>query len=86
MNWSEIREQYPSRWVLVEAISATSRESKRDIEEMSVLAEFEETKQAWQSYKKHHLSEPTRELYIFFTGNEFLEVIEQPFIGIRGLQ
>ena len=40
MKWSEIRDQYPNRWVLVEAIAATSRDSRRDIDEMSVLADF----------------------------------------------
>jgi hypothetical protein len=86
MKWSEVREQFPDCWVLVEAISAVSRDSKRTIEEMSVLDNFEETMDAWKSYKHYHLADPNREFYIFYTGNEYLEVLEQPFIGIRGLQ
>ncbi|GAB6988698.1 hypothetical protein [Paenibacillus pini] len=86
MNWVNIRDIYPDRWVLVEALAAHSNNHIRTIEEMSIVSEYDNPKNAWASYKKLHLSEPTRELYVFYTGNEFIEVIEQPFTGIRGLQ
>jgi hypothetical protein len=84
MKWPTIREHYPKTWVLVEALEATSLNNKRSIEEMSVISEFPDSREAWQSYKKYHLVDPKREFYIFFTGNELIEVIEQPFMGIRG--
>ncbi|MFW5438673.1 hypothetical protein [Paenibacillus apiarius] len=86
MKWVNIRDIYPDRWVLVEALAAHSNNHKRTIQEMSVISQYDNPKHAWASYKKLHLSEPTRELYVFYTGNEFIEVIEQPFTGIRGLQ
>lgn len=86
MKWSHIRKIYPNRWVLVEALTTHSDNHKRTIEEMSVISEYDDPKLAWASYKKLHLSEPTRELYIFYTGNEFIEVIEKPFTGVRGLR
>ena len=86
MKWSTSRENYPDRWVLVEALSAHSANHKRNIEEMSVISDFLNPKEAWNSYKKLHLADPIRELYVFYTGNEIIEVIEQPFTGIRGLQ
>jgi hypothetical protein len=86
MEWPSIREKYPDQWVLVEALSVYSSNNKRAINEMSVISDFDNPKEAWASYKKLHLSEPTRELYVFFTGNKDIEVIEQPFTGIRGLQ
>ncbi|MFE6075524.1 hypothetical protein ACFVQB_13720 [Paenibacillus sp. NPDC057886] len=86
MKWSHIREIYPNRWVLVEALATQSNNHIRTIEEMSVVSDYDDPKRAWASYKKLHLSEPTRELYVFYTGNECIEVIEQPFTGIRGLQ
>ncbi|WP_024630352.1 MULTISPECIES: hypothetical protein [unclassified Paenibacillus] len=79
-----IREIYPNRWVLVEALATQSTNHIRTIEEMSVVSDYDDPKRAWASYKKLHLSEPTRELYVFYTGNEFIEVIEQSFTGIRG--
>jgi hypothetical protein len=84
MKWSTIREHYPEKWVLVEAIDATSVNSHRVIEEMSVMSEFPDSRQAWSEYKKIHIANPNREIYIFFTGNESIEVIEQPFLGLRG--
>ncbi|WP_138495286.1 hypothetical protein [Paenibacillus pinistramenti] len=86
MNWSTVRDKYPDRWVLVEALSAESSNHKRSINNMSVILDFLDPKDAWSSYKKLHLSDPSRELYVFYTGNEIIEVIEQPFTGIRGLQ
>lgn len=83
MNWPNVRDKYPDRWVLVEAIKAKSLNRKRHIDEMSVLLDYSETKDAWNAYKEHHLAEPDREFYIFHTSNESLEVLEQPFTGIR---
>ena len=60
MNWPIIREKYPDRWVLVEAIKANSKNRKRHIDEMAVLFDYSETKDAWNAYKKHHLAEPDR--------------------------
>ncbi|MBU5351091.1 hypothetical protein KQI74_02285 [Paenibacillus barcinonensis] len=84
MKWSEARVQFPDRWVLVEAISAYSANNIRNIEELSVINDYEDTKLAWDAYKKHHSSEPSREYYIFHTANENIEVQEQEFIGIGG--
>ncbi len=84
MKWTSVREKYPNRWVLVESLNAKSIDRKRYIEEMAVLYDYDKTKDAWSAYKEHHLSDPTREYYIFHTSNELLEVIEQPFTGVRG--
>jgi hypothetical protein len=86
MKWVNIRDIYPYRWVLVEALETHSNNYKRSIDDMSVVSDFDDPKHAWASYKKLHLAEPSRELYVFYTGNEYIEVIEQPFIGIRGLR
>ncbi|TMV50676.1 hypothetical protein FE783_08255 [Paenibacillus mesophilus] len=84
MKWSTVRDHYPDKWVLVEAIDATSVNNHRIINEMSVMSDFPDSRQAWSEYKKFHLAEPDREFYIFFTGNETIEVIEHPFLGFRG--
>ncbi|MCD9022059.1 hypothetical protein [Cohnella silvisoli] len=84
MKWPTIRDHYPNTWVLVEAIKASSVNNHRIIEEMSVMSEFPDSREAWREYKKFHLADPQREFYIFFTGNESIEVIEQPFMGFRG--
>lgn len=48
------------------------------------MSDFPDSRQAWAEYKKFHLAEPEREFYIFFTGNETIEVIEYPLVGFRG--
>lgn len=86
MDWSTVRNKYPEKWVLIEALSTHSFNHKRNINNMSVISDFINPKEAWSAYKRLHLSDPSRELYVFYTGNEIIEVIEQPFTGIRGLQ
>lgn len=83
MKWQEVREQYPNRWVLVEALKAESMDDKRFIKEMAVISDFINSTAAWKGYKEHHLNDRSRELYIFHTINEQIEVIEQKFMGIR---
>jgi hypothetical protein len=83
MKWSEVRKQYPDRLVLVEAIKAYSKNRVRTIEEMSVVEEYTGSKVAWAGYKNYHRQFPERELYIFHTGKENIEVIEHYFTWVR---
>ncbi len=83
MKWSEIRDQYPERWVLVEALKAESSNNKRTIYEMSVISDFENSTEAWKGYKELHLKNRTRELYIFHTSKVDIDVEEQNFMGVK---
>ncbi|MBE3571304.1 hypothetical protein [Bacillus smithii] len=83
MKWSEVRQRFPDRCVLVEALKSETRGKERVIEEMSVINDFENGNAAWKVYKKLHAENQTRELYIFHTKNEEIKVIEQPYIGVR---
>jgi hypothetical protein len=85
MKWHEIRKQYPEQFVLVEALKAYSRDHKRYIDDMTVVGCYEDTKKAWEDYKKYRLETPTREFYILHTSKEKIEVLEQPFIRVRGV-
>lgn len=83
MRWSEVRQHYPQRCVLVEALKSETKGKERFIEEMSVIDDFENGNAAWQEYKKLHVENQGRELYIFHTNKEEIKVIEQPYIGVR---
>jgi len=85
MDWITVRGHHPDKWVLVEALSSQSDGHKRYIDNM-VISDFANPKEAWNEYKKLHLSDPSRELYVFYTKNESIEVIEQFFYGIKGFQ
>lgn len=83
MKWAEIRKQYPDRIVLIEAIKAFSKNRVRTIEDMTVVEDYVDSKEAWIGYKKYHKQYPEREFYIFHTGKENIEIIEQYFTGVR---
>jgi hypothetical protein len=83
LKWSEVRQHFPERCVLVEALKTESKGKERIIEEMSVIDDFENGNAAWKVYKKLHVENQNRELYIFHTNNEEIKVIEQPNIGVR---
>lgn len=83
MKWSEVREHFPERCVLVEALKSEAKGKERIIEEVSVIDDFENGNAAWKVYKKLHAEDQNRELYIFHTNNEEIKVIEQPYIGVR---
>jgi len=83
MKWSEVRRHFPERCVLVEALKSESSGNERVIKEMSVIDDFENGNAAWKVYKKLHMENQKRELYIFHTNNEEIKVIEQPYIGVR---
>lgn len=83
MKWEQVREQYPEQWVLVEAISAYSKDSIRHIEELAVISSFTDSTHAWKEYKKLHLADRSREYYIFHTDHKTIEVEEQKFVGVR---
>ncbi|MBS4220539.1 hypothetical protein KHA96_19745 [Bacillus sp. FJAT-49711] len=83
MNWSEVRQLFPERCVLVEAVKSVTRGKERIIEEMAVIDNFENGNAAWKVYKKLHTENQSRELYIFHTNNQEIKVIEQPYIGVR---
>lgn len=82
MKWDEVRKRYPNSGVLVEISCASSKENKRIITEMIVLEESNSAQVLWNSYKEMHLKFPNKELYIFHTSKNQVEVEEQPFLRI----
>lgn len=85
MQWQEIREHYPDQWLLIEAIKAHSEKGRRILEDLAVVDVFEDSAVALKSYAKLHREAPQRELYVFDTDREKLEVTERRWLGIRGV-
>lgn len=85
MNWQQIRQRYPNQWLLVEAIKAHSEGNKRVLEQLAVLDAFPDSVLAMQDYARLHRQTPERELYVFHTSREQLDVIERKWLGIRGI-
>lgn len=85
MQWQDIRGHYPDRWLLVEAIKAHSENDKRILDDLAVVDAFEDSDAAMKSYKGLHREAPQRELYVFDTDREELDIHERRWLGIRGV-
>jgi hypothetical protein len=84
MKWQEVRTHYPQQWLLVEAIKAHSVENKRILEHLAVISTFPNSTDALKSYSQLHQDAPERELYVFHTSRETLDITEKRWLGIRG--
>jgi hypothetical protein len=84
MKWTEIREKYPEKWLLIEALNAHTKADKRVLNQLIVLGSFKNSNAALQKYSKLHRETPERELYVFHTSRARLSVIERRWVGIRG--
>lgn len=47
MKWGEIAELHPSRFILVEAIKASSNNDFRQLEDMAVIQDYDNSQEAW---------------------------------------
>jgi hypothetical protein len=86
MTWEEVRKYYPHTWLLVEAIKAHSDSGKRILDQISVIDTFPDSVAAMDSYTKLHQEVPERELYVFHSDREYIDITERMWLGIRGIQ
>lgn len=83
MKWEDITGLHPDRFVLVEAIKASSSNRLRQLEDLAVIQDYDNPQEAWSGYKTFHNLYPTRELYVFHTSRSDIEVVEEFFSGVR---
>jgi hypothetical protein len=86
MKWEEIRRHFPHKWLLVEALEAYSEGGKRIVKQFSVINTFANSVAAMKAYAKLHHEIPVRELFVFHTDREQLDITERRWLGIRGIQ
>jgi hypothetical protein len=86
MKWQEIRTHYPEQWLLVEAIKAHSLDNKRILDQLAVVGAFPDSVSAMKGYAQFHHEAPERELYVFHSSRDALDITERQWLGIRGLQ
>ncbi|WP_374687729.1 hypothetical protein [Promineifilum sp.] len=83
MKWNTVRENYPSQWLLVEAMAAHSEGGQRVLEELAVIDTFPDSIAAWRRYMKLHHEAANREFYILHTDREQLDIAERVWLGVR---
>ncbi len=75
MTWEQIRQEYPNRWVVIEALDAHTDGGRRVIDRLVLIAAFgDDWLPAWNRYKLLHGASPQREYFIFHTDREQLDV------------
>lgn len=77
MIWSEIRSRYPNQWLLIEATNAQTEGDMRILDSLKVLASFHDSTQALNECAALQAQTPERELYVFHTSRETLDVHER---------
>jgi hypothetical protein len=83
MKWEEIRISYPQQWLLIEAIDAHSHADRRVLGDLSVVHSYQNSAQALQHYSRLHHEDPNRELYVFHTSRDLLDITERQWLGVR---
>lgn len=87
MRWDEVKQVYPSQWVMIEAIDARSEGNKRIIEQVKVVNTYEDnSKDAIREFVQLHRAYPERELYVIHTSRPELDIEEQRWVGVRASQ
>lgn len=81
MKWEDVRKTYPNRFVKLQILESTIVGTKRIIEEVAVIAVFEDNIQATKE-----LSKATGDILVYHTGNEKIELEIKQFFGYRGIQ
>lgn len=74
MDWQEIRKNNPSKWVVIEALDASTEGASRIINHLDLIGAFEDWQSAWGTYKTLHHENKFRELYCLHTDRVELEI------------
>ena len=84
MIWSEIRQAYPSQWLIIEALDAhTTPDKRRELDRLAVIETRSDGSEAMKRYRELHRQYPFREFYYVHTDREKLEIYERQWLGVR---
>jgi hypothetical protein len=83
MRWTEIRQQYPDRWLIVDALEAHTEGDQRRLDQMTVVEVCPDGTAAWQRYRELHQQYPQHEFYFVHTAREDLDIRERHWLGLR---
>ncbi len=83
MRWSEVREAYPEKWLIIEALEAHTEGDRRLLDRIAVVEVCSDGANAMQRYRRLHREFPLREFYFVHTSREVLDIKERWWAGIR---
>ncbi len=83
MHWTEIRQQYPDQWLVIDALKAHTEENRRKLDQMTVVEICPDGATAYERYRELHQQHPEREFYFVHTSREELDIRERHWLGLR---
>lgn len=84
MKWEDVRQAFPDKWVLIEAVTAfTNEDSERILVDIVPLKKFSNSPEAMKVYQELHRENPTREFYVLHTNRDKPNIIEKKCVGVR---
>nr|VFK24151.1 MAG: hypothetical protein BECKMB1821G_GA0114241_100737 [Candidatus Kentron sp. MB]VFK30524.1 MAG: hypothetical protein BECKMB1821I_GA0114274_101619 [Candidatus Kentron sp. MB]VFK75286.1 MAG: hypothetical protein BECKMB1821H_GA0114242_101918 [Candidatus Kentron sp. MB] len=83
MNWQQVREQYPHKWVLAETIEGHTENDRWCVDQLTVVDVFAEVSDALNLRKKLHKKAPARDYFVFHTDQKELTMKERYWLGVR---
>nr|VFJ47965.1 MAG: hypothetical protein BECKFW1821A_GA0114235_10186 [Candidatus Kentron sp. FW]VFJ51686.1 MAG: hypothetical protein BECKFW1821B_GA0114236_10104 [Candidatus Kentron sp. FW] len=83
MNWQQVREQYPRKWVLAEAMEGHAESDRWRVDRLTVIDAFTEVSDALSAHKQLHGQAPERDYFVAHTDKEELAMKERYWLGIR---
>jgi hypothetical protein len=83
MRWSEVRQSYPSQWLVIEAIEAHTQNDLRVLDRIAVIETCPDGNAAFQSYRRLHQQYPQREFFFIHTDRQELNIRERQWLGVR---
>jgi len=84
MKWEDVRQAFPNKWVLIEAVQAfTNEESERILLDIIPLKKFSNSPEAMRAYQELHRENPAREFYLLHTSRDEPNIIEKKWVGVR---
>jgi len=83
MLWQEIREKYPSKWLVIEAKKFHQADDKFVVEDLEVLEIFDKSFDAYDQYRSLHREQPNKEFLFANTEMSILEIPTTRWMGVR---
>lgn len=83
MRWTDIREQYPDKWLIIEALEAHTEDDRRKLDQVTVVKVCSDGAAAFQRYRELHRQYPPREFYFVHTAREELDIRERHRLGLH---
>jgi len=83
MKWEDVRQAYPNRWRIIEALEAHTASELRILDKIAVIETCADGAEVMSAYERWHQAHPQREFYFAHTGREELDIRERRSLGIR---